>query len=126
MSEPQEILKLHKELIASKKFLFPETGKVIVTNKHGVYIVYSPKEEVLHVGTTKYGKEGLNQRLTNHISKQGVFYREYLKPREIEMRGTHFFRCIEVSNSRTRGLLEALTAGLLCPAHFGTGEKKKQ
>jgi hypothetical protein len=125
MNEPQEIMNLHKKLIASKKFLFPEKGKVNVSSKHGVYIIYNTKSEVVHVGRTQSGIGGLNQRLYNHISKAGVFYSKYLKPRGIEMRGKYFFRYIEVSSPRTRGLLEVLTAGLLCPAHFGTGEKRK-
>lgn len=124
MSEADEIMSLHKELIKSEKFIFPVKGKVNVSKNHGVYIIYDPNDIVLHVGMTPYGKDGLDQRLYNHISKTGVFYRNFLQPRGIEMRGKYFFRFIVVENAKTRALLEALTAGLLCPEHFGTGEKK--
>lgn len=126
MNESAEVMSLHQALIASDKFTFPSKGKVNVSKRHGVYIIYDHNDIALHVGMTPYGKNGLDQRLYNHISKAGVFYREYLKPREIEMRGKYFFRFIEVENARTRALLEALTAGLLCPLHFGTGEKRNK
>ena len=79
---------------------------------------------MFHVGTTKYGKEGLNQRLSNHLSGASSFSKKYLKPNRILLRDGYKFQCLQVRNPRTRALLEALTAGLLCPAHFGTGEKK--
>ncbi len=103
---------------------FPEKGKINLTDKHGVYVIYPPNNEVLHVGNTPSGRKGLNQRLYNHISKTGVFYREYLKKRNITLRGKYKFKYIEVFNPRERALLEAFTAGNLCPAHFGTSEKK--
>ena len=124
MSEPETLQELFNKLINSETFTFPLKGKVGVSSKHGVYIIFSPENEVLHVGNTPSGKEGLNQRLYNHISCTGIFYRAYLKPNGIKMRGTHTFKFIEVALPRERALLEALTAGLLCPKHFGTGEKK--
>ena len=123
MTEPETILQLYNELVASGLCIFPLTGKVNVSSRHGVYIIYDSENNVLLVGMTPYGKDGLNQRLYNHISKTGVFYRNYLKTRNICLRGTHRFRFIEVDNPRHRALLEALTAGFLCPAHFGTGVK---
>lgn len=126
MSEAREIMSLYETLIVSDKLMFPSKGKVNVSKRHGVYIIYNHNDIVLHVGMTPYGKGGLDQRLYNHISKAGVFYSKYLQPRGIEMRGKYFFRFIEVENPRIRALLEALTAGLLCPLHFGTGEKRNK
>lgn len=124
-NEPEIIKNLFKTLILSEFKIFPKKGIVKVTDKHGVNIIYSPENEVLHVGNTPSGKKGLNQRLYNHISCTGVFYVKYLQPNKIKMRGTHKFKYIEVKDIRQRALLEAYTAGNLCPAHFGTGEKKK-
>jgi len=124
MSEPNDIMKLHKELIASKQHIFPPKGKVNVSERHGVYIIYNPTETVLHVGNTPSGKKGLNQRLYNHVTRTSSFSRNYLKPKGISLREGYKFRILEVSVPRKRALLEALTAGLLCPAHIGTGEKK--
>lgn len=117
-------MNFYEKLILSPKHNFPEKGKVNVSSKHGVYIIYCPNDFVLHVGMTPYGKSGLNQRLYNHISKTGVFYREYLRPKDMCLRGTGKFQYIEIDDPRKRALVEALTAGLLCPAHFGTGVRR--
>ena len=124
LKEPDKILRLFKELKKSKLYLFPSKGKVNVSIRHGVYIILDPKGRVLHVGNTPYGKLGLNQRLYNHISSTGVLYREYLRPNNLNLRNGYSFKYIEVDNTRERALLEALTAGLLCPVHFGTGAKR--
>ena len=123
MNESDTIMQLYQDLIKSTFHTFPLKGRINVSSKHGVYIIYSPHNEVLHVGMTPYGKNGLNQRLYNHISKTGVFYEKYLNPKNLSLRGLCKFRFIEIEDARTRALLEALTAGLLCPAHFGTGVK---
>ncbi|WP_339143167.1 hypothetical protein [Croceitalea sp. MTPC5] len=124
MNEIDKIKELHRSLICSELYTFPKKGKVNVSSKHGVYVIYSQTDQVLHVGMTPSGKKGLNQRLYNHISKTGVFYREYLKPNDICLRGRGKYRYIEIDNPRLRALVEALTAGLLCPIHFGTGIKR--
>jgi hypothetical protein len=123
LNEPAVIEELFDELIASNFHMFPQKGKVDISVKHGVYIIYGPIDEVLHVGNTPSGRKGLDQRLYNHISCTGIFYQKYLKPNKINMRGTYKFRYIEVENIRIRALLEAFTAGKLCPLHFGTGAK---
>lgn len=63
MEESDRILQLYNELIKSPLHVFPTKGKVVVSSKHGVYIVYGENKKVLHVGMTPYGKNGLNQRL---------------------------------------------------------------
>ncbi len=125
MSEQQEIMNLHNKLIASKQYVFPSKGKVNVSEKHGVYVIYNPEDEVLHVGNTPSGKQGLNQRLYDHLARTSSFKDHYLKPNNISLRNGYKYRIIEVAESRKRALLEALTAGLLCPIHIGTGQKKK-
>lgn len=124
LNEPSIIQDLFEKLTSSKFYIFPLKGKINASEKHGVYIIYSPKNGVLHVGNTPSGIKGLNQRLYNHISCTGVFYDKYLKPNKIKMRGTHKFKYLEVKDIRQRALLEAYAAGNLCPAHFGTGAKK--
>lgn len=124
INEPALIKNLYKKLILSDYHIFPKKGKINITEKHGVYIIYNPNNEVLHVGNTPSGRKGLNQRLYNHISSTGIFYEKYLKPNKIKMRGIYKFRYLEVEDIRHRAFLEAYTAGKLCPAHFGTGAKK--
>lgn len=125
MNKPEQIMKLHEQLIASAIQTFPLKRKVNVSTLQGVYIIYSPEKNVLHVGRTNGGKNGLDQRLLNHVRNQSSFSKLYLQKKKINLRNGYKFRYIEVHEPKTRGLLEALTAGLLCPAHFGTGEKKR-
>lgn len=57
MKECEAVYKLHKELIESTMHSFPKRGmKINVSAEQGVYIIYSPNNEVLHVGTTKVQK----------------------------------------------------------------------
>ena len=123
MIESIKIMKLYEKLISSKQLLFPEKGKVKVSENQGVYIIYNPNEIVLHVGNTPSGVKGLNQRLYNHLTNTSSFSRSYLVPNGISLRNGYKFRYVAVPVPRTRVLLEALTTGLLCPAHIGTGEK---
>ena len=123
MKECEIIKSLHQELINTKKHSFPQKGTAVsVSEKQGVYIIYSANNEVLHVGTTKRGKNGLNQRLNNHRNGSSSFSKKYLKPNNMKLSDGFMFNYIEVENGRERAFLEALTLGLLCPAHMGTGE----
>ena len=123
-NESKKIMQLHQELLTSSFHFFPTKGTVNVSDKQGVYIIYNSNQETLHVGKTDRGKEGINQRLLNHLRNQSSFAKKYLKRKNIILRNGCEFKYIEVENGRTRALLEALTTGLLCPAHIGTGEKK--
>jgi hypothetical protein len=123
LNEPSIIEGLFEKLTSSNFHIFPMKCKINVSDSHGVYIIYNPQNEVLHVGNTPSGRKGLNQRLYNHISCTGVFYEKYLKPNKIKMRGTYKFKYLEVADIRQRALLEAYSAGKLCPLHFGTGAK---
>ena len=126
LNEPSIIKALFDKLASSNFCIFPLKGKINVSEKHGVYIIYSPHNEVLHVGNTPSGRKGLNQRLYNHISCTGVFYERYLKPNKIKMRGTYKFKYLEVDDIRQRALIEAYSDVKLCPLHFGTGAKKSK
>ncbi len=125
MNEPEEIMKLYKALLASSFILFPKQGSVVISIKHGVYIIYNSNNEVCHVGTTISGKEGLNQRLNNHLKNQSSFSRQFLHKNGKILRAGYKFKYIEEESGRKRALLEALSIGLLCPLHIGTGEKAK-
>ena len=122
MNSCAKLEKLFEKLNCSKLLSFPNKGRVNVTDSKGVYIVYNTEKEVLHVGSTPRGKNGLNQRLYNHLTGSSSFSRKFLKPNNISLRDGYTFRFIEVDDARTRGLLESLTIGKLCPKHFGTGE----
>ncbi|EOR96312.1 hypothetical protein ADIARSV_0547 [Arcticibacter svalbardensis MN12-7] len=112
-------MNLYNELIQSKIHPIPQIGKIDRTTNHGVYIIYGPNDDVLHVGMARSGIGGLNQRLNDHLLNKSSFYRGYLGKKNISLRQNHKFRYLEIEDLRTRALVESLTAGLLCPAHFG-------
>jgi hypothetical protein len=93
-----------------------------VPDKHGVYIIYSPRGVVLHVGRTLRGKRGLRQRLNNHLHGASSFTIQHLEGNGVQLRGSHRFSFLEIADPRTRALVEAFAVGSLCPKHLGVGE----
>lgn len=124
MSEPIKIMKMYKELIASNFYPFPAQGRLSVCSEQAVYIIYNKNNTVLHVGRTIEGQNGLNRRLYDHLARTSTFRKKFVLPNNISLRNDCKFKYIIVEDSRLRTLLEALTLGLLCPEHIGTGEKK--
>lgn len=126
MTESKRIQELHEKLIQTISYPFTPKGKrVIASDDQGVYIIYTPEDVVLHVGTTKRGEKGLAQRLNNHRNGSSSFYRLYLEPKNIVLSDGFKFKYLVVHDARERVLLEALSIGLLCPKHVGTGVKLK-
>lgn len=123
MNESEQVLQLHNLLLNSELYLFPKKGKVDVSIEQGVYIIYNQKGIVLHVGKTDRAKNGLNQRLQNHLRNQSSFSKKYLIPNTVNIRFEGRFKYIEIENDRLRTFTEAFTVGKLCPKHVGTGAK---
>jgi hypothetical protein len=122
MGEREEIDRLYESLFLQPKHTFPEPGKSFEAPvKHGVYVIYEA-EDVLHVGRTIRGEQGLRQRLGNHLRGKSSFARAYLQKRKINLRDKSFlFQFLEEPDPRKRALLEALAIGKLCPLHIGVG-----
>jgi len=121
--ESKKIEKLFHALVGLPLQRFPLVGgRLQISSKHGVYIIYGPQNQVLHVGRTVRGRKGLAQRLRNHLHGASSFAIKYLGGKGSKLRGTHKFACIEVSDPRTRALLESYAVGHLCPKHLGMGE----
>ena len=131
MTESATIKKLFKELLRGKLFQFPKNGYVEalgVPNTQGVYIIYNSERDPAHVGRTVRGKNGLCQRLNQHLLGQSSFVDSYsdLKKSGRGLRGRYWFRCLEVPHDRERALLESLATGLICPEHLGLSLSKKE
>ncbi len=121
--ELAHIQKLFARLIGSRLQRFPLAGERLdVTSNHGVYVIFGPRKQVLHVGRTARGRKGLAQRLRNHLHAGSSFTNVYLRGKGSKLRGTHSFAHIEVPDARTRALLESYAVGHLCPKHLGVGE----
>jgi hypothetical protein len=121
--ESQEIKDLFEKLCTQPERLFPQKRRPLdVPSKHGVYIIRKG-ETVLHIGRTLRGKNGLYQRLKNHLHGSSSFTAEYLKGKGATLRdGQHTYQFLELEDSRKRALLEAYAIGTLCPKHLGLGE----
>ena len=121
--EPKIIEGLLKSLINSEFHWFPKLRKGLnVPKKQGVYIIYDSKGKVVHVGRTQRGKEGLKQRLRNHLRGLSSFTKGHLNGDGDKLRKGYRFKYIVIENPRQRALVEALVTGRLCPEHLGLGE----
>ena len=121
--ELKRIKSLFKELDVQQWIPFPQphNGPNAPTS-HGVYVIRSPQGEVLHVGRTLRGTQGLFQRLYNHLNAQSSFVRAFLNGDGMCLRNGYTFQYLVVENSRDRALLEHYATAWHCPAHLGVGE----
>lgn len=119
VNEPEEIIRLFKMLISGEMTSIPAVGRINIPDRHGVYIIYDANMRVAHVGRSITGKKGLKQRIGNHISGRSSFIRIYHEGDRSVMRSGYTLRYLIVEDTRKRALLEALTAGKLCPLHLG-------
>jgi len=111
-------------LCKQKEHRFPQKRQPLDAPKsHGVYIIRS-NDTILHVGRTLRGREGLRQRLTDHLRGNSSFVRDDLNGQGATLRETGYtYQFLERESDRERALLEALATGTLCPKHIGTGCK---
>jgi len=83
MDENKKIRDLYEKLLSAPIYSFPNKNsmgsfKPSVTEKHAVYIIYNPKDIVVHVGRSIRGRKGLVQRLNNHLYGNSSFTIECL------------------------------------------------
>jgi hypothetical protein len=71
---PQTIRHLLKELLRSKLINFPpKRERLEAPTDYGVYLIFDPKGRVAHVGRSVRGRNGLRQRLNNHLQGRSFF-----------------------------------------------------
>jgi hypothetical protein len=122
-SESQEVRMLYDELCAQPKRPFPQYRQPLdAPSKLGVYIIRK-EEPVLHVGRTQRGRDGIHQRLKNHLHGSSSFTNDYLKGKGATLREEGYtYQYLKLEDPRKRALLEAYAVGTLCPKHIGLGE----
>ena len=122
-TEHQIIAGRFKELIGQESRAFPKPREQVdAPTKPGVYIIYRGGV-VLHVGRTVRGKNGIRQRLNNHLHNASSFTNTYLDGNGEELRSKKYsYKYLVVQNSRKRALLENYAICMLCPKHLGLGE----
>jgi len=120
--EPREITELLAKLVREPLIAFPPPGERLeASDRKGVYVIYSPQDKVVHVGSTPRAKEGVAQRLRNHLDGKSSFTKSQFAGDGSRLRRGYKFRYLVVDNGRQRALLEALGIGQLCPEHIGHG-----
>ena len=121
--EQQKIKSLYKKLLSAPLHGFPLPGKPLdSTAEHGVYIIYNAGGSVVHVGRTLRARNGLNQRLQNHLQGNSSFSNMYLNGDGSKLRKGYKYKYLIIKNPRHRAMAEALAAGQLCPKHIGLGD----
>ena len=122
--EPKTIQNLFKQLLKAKQESFPPYRQPLkAPTDHGVYIIYNAKDQVVHVGRSVRGKNGLHQRLTDHLYTNSSFTINYpeLEGDGSKLRNDYKFKYLVIPDPRKRALVEALATGTLCPLHLGLG-----
>lgn len=123
ISELTQIKKLFSALKRAPLTKFPAAGaRLDAPDDQGVYIIYSPRGSVLHVGRTLRGKKGLRQRLNNHLQAGSSFVIHHFNGEGSILREGYRYRCLAVTDNRKRALLEFYALAHLCPKHIGLGE----
>jgi hypothetical protein len=124
-NELKMVQALFDKLTRAPKQKFPQAySSLDAPNGRGVYVIYNHRGRPAHVGGTPRAKNGIAQRLRDHLAGRSSFTIQHLKQHPSELRGRYAFQCLVVPNSRHRALLEAYAIGQLCPAHIGHGLEK--
>jgi hypothetical protein len=118
--ESRKIEDLFDDLCDKSKRTFPQCRQSLDAPKHqGVYVIRE-NETVLHVGRTLRAKNGLRQRLGNHLHGSSSFTRQYLKGKGSTLQEDGYtYQYLVLEDARKRALLEAYAIGTLCPKHIG-------
>ena len=122
-SEDQRVVKeLYAALLKEARRTFPAVGGSLdAPEERGVYVIYGPRNDALHVGSTPKGQRGIVKRLRDHMAAASSFTRTYLDGNGAVLRNGYSYQYVVVENPRLRALLEAYAIGDLCPAHIGHG-----
>ena len=105
--ERQKVEELFNALCKQPMLQFPQDHKKLeATSKPGVYVIRKG-DIVLHVGRTLRGKDGLYQRLKNHLHGSSSFTDKYLKGNGAALRKGHTYQFLVVEDARLRALVEA-------------------
>jgi hypothetical protein len=126
MTERQRIRKLLSRLNRQPRRLFPpERHRLDAPKTHGVYVIRNRNGRVLHVGRTLRGREGLFQRLRDHLASQSSFVNSYLAGNGRKLRSGYTYQYLEVRSDRARALLEHCATAWHCPRHLGLGASRR-
>lgn len=122
--ERNRIDRLYRKLLDCEPVKFPRPRQMMnAPTDRGVYLILSPRGDVLHVGSTPRAANGIRQRLYGHLRNGSSFVKVYMKNDGERLRGGYQFKYVVVRSPRQRALLEAYSIGQLLPKHIGTGQR---
>ena len=121
-AERTKVRALFTELMRQPHRMFPELRQRLdAPSDRGVYLIRDRRGNAEHVGRSTSGKDGLRQRLRDHLYGRSSYTSQRFKGDGSKLRRGYTFQCLVVRDERLRALLEAYTIGELCPAHIGLG-----
>lgn len=125
VGESAKIREYFNRLRRARRYRFPPLRQPLnCPPKHGVYLIFSPRGRVAHVGRTTRTGSGLLDRLRAHLAGNSSFVDKYLtKRRRYLLRRGYTYSWVLVPSPRHRALVEALATGRLCPLHIGTSKR---
>jgi hypothetical protein len=78
--ERRAVETLFKELVGAPRKKFPRSAvELNASRRRGLYVIYDRRGRVAHVGRTPKAKDGIVQRLRNHMRGQSSFVAHHLK-----------------------------------------------
>jgi len=116
---------LVEELLRAPRRRFVSRRELDAPAQHGVYAILGPRGRVHHVGRTTRAKEGIRQRLLDHIGGRSSFLRLHLCGEPARLLEGFRYSYVVIESDRLRALLEHLAVGTLCPAHLGLSRPRK-
>lgn len=120
MHERNRIQQLLEALNQAPIRPFPRGSEsILVPKKLGVYVIRNPDEAVVYVGRTTRAKNGLHQRLRNHMAGKSALVKNHLKGNTSMLREGFSYQFLEVEDDRERALLEHIATAWHCPIVLG-------
>lgn len=106
-----------EKLLSSKPERINDAIKRYPT-RHGVYAISDPEDfELIYVGMSKTGKEGVSERLWDHLNDREAAVLKSMVGGDKKKAEQYFVRIIEEDDYITRRNLEALAIGALSPRY---------
>lgn len=97
--EQKRVRTLFAALLKQPARRFPPQGAALeAPATPGVYVIYNPRGQVVHVGGTSRGQQGRAQRLRNHLHGASSFTLRHLKKDGSRLRCGYTFQCVVVRN----------------------------
>jgi hypothetical protein len=125
MRERNRVEILFDSLEARPRCKFPAAAGHVEAPKDalGVYVIRNAEGIVVHVGRTTRARNGIHQRLRNHLAGKSSFVRSMLDGNGGLLRGSYTYQFLEVADARERALLEHLATGRHCPLYLGLSKE---